>query len=122
MIKLTEKQLDKVNSLIQGDIDLFDLDSRVYAKLEKASFIGVSDEEPEHTNNYIHVKWNHVGYYRYEFLTVEAIAYFADKGIVKQFNRTKYVCWKCDGKGYIREYGHVEGGVCFNCNGTGKAK
>ncbi len=28
-------------------------------------------------------------------------------------------CPKCGGEGYIRGYEHVEGGLCFLCNGTG---
>lgn len=28
-------------------------------------------------------------------------------------------CGKCDGKGRIRAYGHVAGGVCFLCSGHG---
>lgn len=29
------------------------------------------------------------------------------------------VCPKCNGKGYIPEYGHIASGVCFLCNGRG---
>lgn len=29
------------------------------------------------------------------------------------------VCWKCSGSGRIAYYGHVEGGRCFACGGTG---
>lgn len=122
MLKLTDKQLDKVQDLINGDIDLFDIDSRVYDKLNKAGFVGSSVDEPEHTNNFVKIKWNGEKDYHYEFLTEGAIQYFAELGIVKTFDRSKYVCWKCDGKGVIREYGHVQAGVCFACNGTGKAK
>lgn len=28
-------------------------------------------------------------------------------------------CPKCDGKGYIRAFGHYAGGVCFDCGGAG---
>lgn len=39
-------------------------------------------------------------------------------------NGTKYYqsddCPKCGGKGYLYCYGHIEGGVCFKCGGTGK--
>jgi len=28
------------------------------------------------------------------------------------------VCTRCNGKGYIYEYNHVENGVCFRCNGA----
>ena len=28
-------------------------------------------------------------------------------------------CTKCNGTGYIGHYGHVAGGVCFDCNGAG---
>ena len=30
-----------------------------------------------------------------------------------------YTCPKCGGSGYISCYGHVEGGRCFKCNGSG---
>lgn len=30
-----------------------------------------------------------------------------------------FECPKCAGTGYIREYNHVAGGVCFLCNGKG---
>ena len=33
-----------------------------------------------------------------------------------------YLCPKCNGKGAIKEYAHVEGGICFECNGNGRAK
>jgi hypothetical protein len=29
-------------------------------------------------------------------------------------------CGKCNGKGKIREFGHVHFGICFECEGTGK--
>tara|TARA_Y100001972_G_scaffold78843_1_gene95790 strand:+ start:424 stop:801 length:378 start_codon:yes stop_codon:yes gene_type:complete len=29
-------------------------------------------------------------------------------------------CSKCDGKGRIEAFSHVQGGVCFWCDGTGK--
>lgn len=39
-------------------------------------------------------------------------------------NGTKYYadynCPRCGGDGYIYYYGHVEGGVCFKCGGTGR--
>lgn len=28
-------------------------------------------------------------------------------------------CIKCGGEGYIPEYDHVQGGICFRCKGTG---
>lgn len=28
-------------------------------------------------------------------------------------------CSKCAGRGYIPEYNHVQGGICFKCGGTG---
>lgn len=31
-----------------------------------------------------------------------------------------YPCSRCDGKGDIRAYGHVMGGVCFKCSGSGQ--
>lgn len=29
-------------------------------------------------------------------------------------------CPKCSGTGIVERFGHVKGGVCFDCNGTGK--
>ena len=29
------------------------------------------------------------------------------------------VCMRCGGTGYLPEYNHVEGGVCFSCDGSG---
>lgn len=29
-------------------------------------------------------------------------------------------CKRCNGKGYLKTYVHVEGGRCYRCNGTGK--
>ena len=31
-----------------------------------------------------------------------------------------YTCEKCNGKGYIPCFDYVEGGICFDCGGTGK--
>ena len=31
-----------------------------------------------------------------------------------------YVCPKCGGTGYIEAYNYVDGGICFECNGTGR--
>lgn len=28
-------------------------------------------------------------------------------------------CKKCGGTGYLSHYGHVQGGVCFRCDGSG---
>lgn len=33
----------------------------------------------------------------------------------------KYSCDRCE-RGQIREYAHVDKGVCWKCNGTGKLK
>jgi len=30
-------------------------------------------------------------------------------------------CTRCGGTGYLSEYSHVEGGVCFACGGSGKS-
>jgi DnaJ-class molecular chaperone len=32
------------------------------------------------------------------------------------------LCDKCNGTGYIGRYKHIEGGVCFDCQGTGIRK
>lgn len=44
---------------------------------------------------------------------LKAIGGYAVKG------ETRGNCPKCGGKGSIREYGHVDGGVCYTCKGTG---
>lgn len=31
-------------------------------------------------------------------------------------------CARCGGSGKIKKFKHVEGGVCFDCNGTGRNK
>lgn len=31
-----------------------------------------------------------------------------------------FTCPRCNGKGTIKEYGHIRGGVCFKCSGKGK--
>ncbi len=31
-----------------------------------------------------------------------------------------YQCPRCDGDGRIKEYGHIQSGICFKCSGTGK--
>ena len=41
-------------------------------------------------------------------------------------NGTKYwfdpACPRCGGAGYIPGYEHVEGGICFMCEGSGEGK
>lgn len=34
-------------------------------------------------------------------------------------NTKQVECERCNGKGHIRGYSHVQGGVCFKCAGTG---
>jgi hypothetical protein len=34
---------------------------------------------------------------------------------------TPPVCWKCGGSGYHEQWSHIAAGVCFPCNGTGRA-
>jgi|GEM_PF-3064023 len=31
------------------------------------------------------------------------------------------ICTRCGGSGYLPEYNHVEGGVCFACGGSGRS-
>lgn len=31
-------------------------------------------------------------------------------------------CPKCNGKGYIAGFGYRDGGICYDCKGTGKVK
>jgi hypothetical protein len=30
------------------------------------------------------------------------------------------VCTRCNGTGYLPQFKHIEGGVCFKCRGAGK--
>lgn len=41
------------------------------------------------------------------------------KGYIKISEKLPEACSKCSGLGSLKEYGHVEGGLCFKCNGTG---
>lgn len=33
----------------------------------------------------------------------------------------KSKCWKCNGKGVLLHFGHIDNGLCYPCNGTGSA-
>lgn len=33
-----------------------------------------------------------------------------------------YKCDRCNGKGVIPYYGYIDGGVCFECGGSGRSK
>jgi DnaJ-class molecular chaperone len=35
-------------------------------------------------------------------------------------NKKNEVCPRCNGSGYLPQYGHVENGICFRCRGNGK--
>ena len=37
-------------------------------------------------------------------------------------NQVRGDCPRCGGTGYMPQYNHVEGGVCFRCRGTGFSK
>lgn len=59
------------------------------------------------------------GQYMYFYLTQHGY----DLGNVEDAEvYPKHVCPKCGGTGHIREYSHVSGGICFHCNGSGKAR
>ena len=46
--------------------------------------------------------------------------YDCDPEIGKPVSLVKYeTCHRCDGKGFIPKYSHVEDGICFNCWGSG---
>lgn len=45
-------------------------------------------------------------------------AYNAEQLAAPRF--TGGACGKCDGKGRIGAFSHIDGGVCFTCKGTGK--
>ena len=40
-----------------------------------------------------------------------------------RFSSSPYerICTRCGGSGYLAEYNHVEGGVCFSCGGSGRS-
>lgn len=48
----------------------------------------------------------------------DAVLVRVDKNGTKYYE--SYKCHKCCGTGYIECFNHVAGGVCFDCNGTGK--
>jgi hypothetical protein len=33
-------------------------------------------------------------------------------------NHVQYICWKCNGTGYLPQYAHYQNGVCFACLGN----
>jgi hypothetical protein len=43
---------------------------------------------------------------------------------VAYISKLKYrtACPKCNGTGFLSEYGHVKNGKCFMCNGKGELK
>lgn len=44
-------------------------------------------------------------------------AYTAYVAQVAQVNASRRACRRCQGAGYLREYAHINGGVCFACGG-----
>ena len=47
------------------------------------------------------------------------IADYAAAGFFFNNLKRQYDCARCSGRGLLRQYKHVAGGVCFNCNGEG---
>jgi ribosomal protein L37E len=45
-------------------------------------------------------------------------AYAAYVAAVEAGNRKRAACKRCGGQGYLREYAHINGGVCFSCGGN----
>lgn len=43
-----------------------------------------------------------------------------DRNGTRTYTKTTYECPKCGGRGYLDYYSHVEGGICFLCNGSGR--
>lgn len=131
MCKMTEKQLDKfynaiMDSLTYGHVNEFFLrgDSRLCDKLENEGIIVIVRSEEEAfrftesdkypTNVDLQAVISEKGY----TLAVELFGdIYAQK---RERNYSRNVCPKCDGRGYIQEYGHIANGVCFKCNGSGR--
>lgn len=47
------------------------------------------------------------------------VADYAAAGFFFNNIKRQYDCARCSGRGVLRQYKHVAGGVCFNCNGEG---
>lgn len=50
---------------------------------------------------------------------VNLVRFLVKKDVLKVDNVKFEDCLRCSGKGFIPNYGHVDGGVCFKCHGVG---
>jgi len=51
-----------------------------------------------------------------KFHKVNTVAFYTDTYKNEQLNLTP--CSRCSGAGFLYEYSHVQGGICFKCNGA----
>lgn len=134
MCKLTEKQTEKFWKIVteqinRGRIDdsYFNIDQRLLDKLEKfemIKFIAANNTSGfwfnEDVGGFIAgTKLNAILSEKGMLLAKDIFGENLNN-MVAQENYNKNICWKCQGKGRIREYGHVQGGICFECNGKGR--
>ena len=52
--------------------------------------------------------------------SVKASGYNPDEILSYFDNNSRNTCYKCGGTGYLPEYNHISGGICFACNGAGE--
>ena len=107
--KFTDAQLAKLRDVVNGRYGLGE-DITILRKISSINpdFVGL-DEKPR----------------RYNYYLTEAGEDYAEElveGLVSGHKKTESCkCGNCD-NGYIRQFSHVAGGICFACNGTGIRK
>lgn len=130
MIKLTEKQQEKLYEMVMQALGhdnnvtsfYFDNGVRITDKFEKLGFLAIVPEPEAGEHRF---RFDGEKEYKKAILTETGLNYaleiFGDVYTQKKDrNFIMNSCPKCQGKGHIKEYGHVQAGVCFECNGTGR--
>jgi hypothetical protein len=123
---LTEKQLDLFYSFVYSFLTRFECSDlylhsgvRFTDKLEKLGYIAIVAANEDHDCTFNFGNGSEVAIVTESGLQF-AIENFGSLDAIKRSKAWKNICPKCDGKGYIQEYGHIAGGVCFQCNGNGR--
>lgn len=128
MTALTEKQLNDFYSFVYSFLTCFECSDlylnsgvRFTDKLEKLGYVAIIEANEDHSCTF------NFGNGRQAAVVTEsglqfAVENFGSLDSIKRSKAWRNVCPKCDGKGYIQEYGHIAGGVCFQCNGNGRNK
>lgn len=132
MTILTDKQLDKFYDMVMEALGhdnnvtdfYFDNGERITNKFEKLGFLAIV---PEHEAGENRFRFNGETEYKKAILTESGLNYALEifGNIYTQKKDRNFIrnsCPKCNGNGRIKEYGHVQGGICFECNGTGRNK